>query len=60
MLFQDSQNEFFFRAKMVIERHFGDPGLGQNPINTGGVITVSVKQHSRRLQQLVAFGAHRN
>ena len=45
---------------MVIERHFGDPGLGQNPINTGGVITVSVKQHSGRLQQLVAFGAHRN
>jgi hypothetical protein len=43
MLFQDSQNEFFFRAKMVIERHFGDLGLGQNPINSGGVIPVAVE-----------------
>ena len=49
---QNRLDELLLRAEMFVQRHLCDAGLGQDPVDTGGIEAVSVKQIYRRVNAM--------
>ena len=52
---QGGDDQIVLGGEVFIEGHFGNAGLGQYPVDAGGVIAVFIKQLQRRCHEVVSL-----
>ncbi|MNT85211.1 hypothetical protein D3C72_2253430 [compost metagenome] len=54
-LLQGRLDQFVLGLEVLVEGHFRHPGLGEDPVDAGGMEAVAVEQRDGGVDQLIAF-----